>query len=148
MRLELLPSDFPITERPYETMAKDMGMSGTELIGELITLKDQGKIRRIAGMVAHRAVSYQGNAMAVWHVPADRIDAVGAKMAGFPEVSHCYERDTAGYWPYNLYTMVHGKNREDCSQIIERLAAASGITDYRVLFSVREFKKTSFSVRK
>lgn len=148
MRLELLPSDFPVTEKPYETMAKDMGMSGPELIEELTFLTNQGMIRRVAGMVAHRAVSYQGNAMTVWRVPLDQIDDVGAKMAEFPEVSHCYERDTAGYWPYNLYTMVHGQTREDCLKTIERLAAVSGITDYRILFSVREFKKTSFSVRK
>jgi siroheme decarboxylase len=146
--LEALPADFPITEKPYDVLARDIGITGNELIRELAVLMAEGYIRRIAGMVAHRAVSYEGNAMVVWCVPEDRIDTVGAIMAGFPEISHCYERDTAGYWAYNLYTMVHGKTRDDCLNVIERMVTASGISDHLVLFSVREFKKTSFSVRK
>lgn len=145
--LEALPTDFPITERPYETMARDMGITGEQLIKELALLKEKGIIRRISLMVAHRAVSYDGNAMVVWNVPAERVEEVGAVMALFSEVSHCYERATSGYWPYNLYTMVHGKTREACAAVIDAMASRSGIDDYRVLFSKREFKKTSFSVR-
>lgn len=145
--LEALPADFPITGRPYEAMAGAMGITGEQLIRELALLKEKGVIRRIAVMIAHRAVAYEGNAMVVWNVPAGRIEEVGALMAGFGEVSHCYERDTSGYWPYNLYTMVHGKTREACAAVIDRMASRSGIHDYRVLFSKREFKKTSFSVK-
>jgi siroheme decarboxylase len=145
--LEALPADFPITGRPYETMAGHMGITGEQLIEELALLKEKGIIRRISLMVAHRAVSYEGNAMVVWNVPAERVEEVGLVMAGFGEVSHCYERDTSGYWPYNLYTMVHGKTREACAAVIDAMASRSGINDYRVLFSKREFKKTSFSVR-
>ncbi len=145
--LEALPADFPITDRPYETMARNMGMTGEELIEELSFLKEKGVIRRIAVMVAHRAVSFEGNAMVVWRVPEDRIEEIGTLMADFKEVSHCYERDTAGYWPYNLFTMVHGKTREACTAVIDAMASLSGIHDYRILFSKREFKKTSFSVR-
>lgn len=145
--LEALPADFPITDRPYETMARNMGITGEELIEELSFLKGKGVIRRIAVMVAHRAVSFEGNAMVVWRVPEDRVEEIGTLMADFKEVSHCYERDTAGYWPYNLYTMVHGRTREACTAVIGAMASRSGIHDYRVLFSKREFKKTSFSVR-
>lgn len=145
--LEALPADFPITDRPYETMARKMGITGEQLLHELSRLKEEGVIRRISVMVAHRAVSYEGNAMVVWNVPAELLESTGSVMAGFEEVSHCYERDTAGYWPYNLYTMVHGRTREECLAVIEKMAARSGIRDYRVFFSKREFKKTSFSVR-
>lgn len=145
--LEALPADFPITDRPYETMARQMGMTGEQLIREITLLKEKGIIRRISVMVAHRSVSYEGNAMVVWNVPAERVEDVGAIMAGFSEVSHCYERDTGGYWPYNLYTMVHGKTREACTKVIAAMTARSGVDDYKVLFSIREFKKTSFSVR-
>ena len=145
--LEALPVDFPITDRPYETMAGQMGMTGEQLIREITLLMEKGIIRRISVMVAHRAVSYEGSAMVVWSVPADRVEEVGAIMADFSEVSHCYERATGGYWPYNLYTMVHGKTREVCTAVIASMAARSGINDYKVLFSKREFKKTSFSVR-
>lgn len=145
--LEALPADFPITDRPYDAMAAEMGISSEQLIRELALLKSRGVIRRISVIVAHRAVSYEGNAMVVWNVPAERVQQVGNIMAGFNEVSHCYERDTAGYWPYNIYTMVHGKTREECIRVIEAMAKRSGIRDYRMLFSKREFKKTSFSVR-
>lgn len=145
--LEALPADFPITDRPYDTMAARMGITGEQLIREIALLKERGIVRRVSVMVAHRAVSYEGNAMVVWNVPAERVEDVGAAMSGFSEVSHCYERDTAGYWPYNLYTMVHGKSRGECIAVIEEMARRSGIHDYRVLFSKREFKKTSFSVR-
>ncbi len=146
--LEALPADFPVSERPYDEMAKEMGMSGAALIDELVALKKAGIIRRIAAMVAHRSVSYEGNAMVVWRVPEAEVEKVGTVMAGFDEVSHCYERDTGGYWDYNLYTMVHGRTREECLATIARMASWSGIGDYRVLFSLREFKKTSFAVRK
>ncbi len=145
--LDALPADFPITDRPYDAMAAEMGISSEQLIRELALLKSRGVIRRISVIVAHRAVSYEGNAMVVWNVPAERVQQVGNIMAGFNEVSHCYERDTAGYWPYNIYTMVHGKTREECIRVIEAMAKRSGIRDYRMLFSKREFKKTSFSVR-
>ena len=146
--LETLPADFPVTERPYEDMAREMGITGQALIDELAALKAGGYIRRVSAMVSHRAVSYEGNAMVVWHVPDDEMERTGAIMAGFDEVSHCYERATGGYWPYNLYTMVHGRTPEECLAVIERMASQSGIGDYRVLFSLREFKKTSFTVRK
>ena len=145
--LETLPTDFPITDRPYEAMASTMGMTGEQLLEELVFLKERGIIRRVSVMVAHRAVSYEGNAMVVWNVPEERVESVGGVMAGFSEVSHCYESDTAGYWPYNLYTMVHGRTREECLAVIGEMARRSGIDDYRVLFSKQEFKKTSFSVR-
>jgi DNA-binding Lrp family transcriptional regulator len=93
-------------------------------------------------------VAYEGNAMVVWRVPEAEMEKTGAVMAGFDEVSHCYERDTGGYWDYNLYTMVHGRTREECLATVGRMASRSGIGDYRVLFSLREFKKTSFAVRK
>lgn len=144
---EVLPADFPIIERPYSEMAEAMGMSEGELLGELADLRDRGYIRRVAAMVSHRAVAYEGNAMVVWHVTENEIEKAGAVMAAFDEVSHCYERDTGGYWHYNLYTMVHGRTRQECLAVIEQMSEHSGIADYRVLFSVREFKKTSFAVR-
>ncbi len=142
-----MPADFPVTERPYEDMAKTMGASGRELMEELVLLRERGFIRRIAAVVSHRAVAYEGNAMVVWRADEDGIEKAGNIMAEFPEVSHCYERDTGGYWPYNLYTMVHGRTRQECLATIERMASHSGIGDYRVLFSTREFKKTSFTVQ-
>lgn len=144
--LAKIPSQFPLTDRPYKEMAEAIGISEHELIDTLKSLKASGALRRVAAMLAHRKVAYSHNAMVVWKVDEKDVEKVGAVMASFPEVSHCYERDTGGYWAYNLYTMVHGKHYEDCMKSIERIAHETGISDYHVLFSKREFKKTSFSV--
>jgi DNA-binding Lrp family transcriptional regulator len=144
--LEKIPSQFPLTDRPYKKMAKTIGISEHELIDTLKSLKASGVLRRVAAVLAHRKVAYSHNVMVIWKVDEKDVEKAGAVMASFPEVSHCYERDTGGYWAYNLYTMVHSKHYEDCMKSIERIACETGISDYRVLFSKREFKKTSFSV--
>jgi siroheme decarboxylase len=144
--LARIPSQFPLTNRPYKEMAETIGISETELIDTLKSLKASGVLRRVAAVLAHRRASYSHNAMVIWKVDEKDVERTGAVMASFPEVSHCYERDMGGYWAYNLYTMVHGKRYEDCMKNIERMAQETGIGDYRVLFSKREFKKTSFSV--
>jgi siroheme decarboxylase len=141
-----IPSQFPLTERPYKEMAEIMGMSEDELIDTLKSMKASGTVRRVAAALAHRKAAYSHNAMVIWKVDEKDVERIGGLMASFPEVSHCYERDTGGYWAYNLYTMVHGKRYEECVQSIERIARKTGISDYRIHFSKREFKKTSFSV--
>jgi DNA-binding Lrp family transcriptional regulator len=144
--LAKIPSQFPLTERPYREMARTMGMSEDKLIDTLKSLKASGALRRISAVLAHRKVAFSHNAMVVWKVNEMNVEKIGAVMASFPEVSHCYERDTGDYWSYNLYTMIHGKSYDDCIKSIERIARKTGIKDYRILFSKREFKKTSFSV--
>jgi DNA-binding Lrp family transcriptional regulator len=144
--LAKLPSQFPLVDRPYKEMAEAAGASEEELIGVLKSMKVSGVLRRVAAVLAHRKVAYSHNAMVVWNVDEKDVEKIGMVMASFPEVSHCYERDTGGYWEYNFYTMVHGKRYDECIKSVERIADKTGIKDYRIYFSKREFKKTSFSV--
>jgi DNA-binding Lrp family transcriptional regulator len=81
--------------------------------------------------------------MAAWRVPEDKIDEVGNAMASFREVTHCYQRKVEKDWLYNLYTMIHGESREECYRIAKRISQETGIRDYVLLFSEKEFKKTS-----
>src|SRR5665811_2045693 len=74
-----------------------------------------GEIRRFAASIGHRAIGITANAMCVWNVPDERIEGVGAIMAEFPEVTHCYERPRYPDWPYNLFTMVHSYTSEAVS---------------------------------
>ena len=83
------------------------------------------------------------NAMIAWRVQPDDVVRAGEIMASFEEVTHCYEREAAPDWPYNLYTVVHSRSREDCVKIASELSRASGVDDYKILFSEREYKKTS-----
>ena len=141
--LKLAQSGVPITSQPYLVWAKELGWSEEEVIRRLSDLEKEGIIRRFAATIGHRALGILANAMIAWQVPAGDVEATGSIFASFEEVTHCYERFTGFDWPYNLYTMVHSRSRDDCIKIALRLSAASGMNEYRILFSEKEYKKTS-----
>ena len=91
-----------------------------------------------------RRAGYAANAMGVWAAPEEdgEIERLGALMAGFRAVSHCYRRPSYPDWPYNLFTMVHGRSEQDCEQTLDAIAEATGLTGRLALYSTREFKKT------
>ncbi len=132
-----------LTKRPYLALGEEVGLSEEEVIRRLVSLEKEGVVRRFAATIGHLALGIVANAMIVWHVPAGQVERVGAVFAAAEEVTHCYERESAPAWPYNLYTMVHSRSREDCLRIAAELSCSSGIDDYRVLFSEKEYKKTS-----
>jgi DNA-binding Lrp family transcriptional regulator len=90
----------------------------------------------------HRSAGYKANAMGVWAVPEDRIEEIGPQMAGFARVSHCYHRPTYPDWPYSIFTMVHGHQAAECEETIAAIRDETGIDDYTLLWSVKEYKKT------
>jgi siroheme decarboxylase len=141
--LKLAQSGVPITSQPYLAWAKELGWSEEEVIDRLSDLEKEGIIRRFAATIGHRALGILANAMIAWQVPAGDVEATGSIFASFEEVTHCYERLTVPEWPYNLYTMVHSRSRDDCIKIALRLSQASGMNEYRILFSEKEYKKTS-----
>jgi len=144
--LQAIPYDFPICEKPYESIAKEAGIREGELITILRDLKSKGIIRRIAAILYHRKAAYMYNAMVVWEVPDNDVEKIGKIMAGFPEVSHCYERERGGYWKYNIFTMIHARTHEGCTNIAQRISEQTGIASYEMFLSKREFKKTSLMV--
>jgi len=103
--------------------------------------KEQGKIRRIGAIVNHFKVGLGGAAMVVWQVEPEQSEQVGSILADFEEVSHAYERRTYENWPYNIYTMVHGKSIEDVQQAVRRMSQACGISNFRILITEKELKK-------
>lgn len=131
------------SERPYQILGEMVGMSEQEVVDRLRTLQDEGIIRRFAATIGHRALGIVANAMIAWSAPSEDIERVGELLGSVDEVTHCYERATTPDWPYNLYTMVHSTSKEDCLDRARRLSQLSGITEYRVLFSEFEYKKTS-----
>lgn len=144
--LKTIPGDFPVVEMPYKEIADKTGISEARLLSELNKLKKEGIIRRIAAILYHRKALYTHNAMVVWKVKDDDVDRAGGIMASIPEVSHCYEREKGGYWDYNVYTMIHGKSLEDCKEIAGRISESTGIKDFQMFFSKREFKKIPLRV--
>jgi len=141
--ISLIQGDLPLDPRPFAVMADQLGITEDEFMERVRALKEEGVIRRFGATLRHQEAGISANAMVAWVVPEERIEEVGAAMAEFREVTHCYQRRTHEGWKYNLYTMVHGDNDEGCRQIAERMSSETGIKEYTLLFSEKEFKKTS-----
>lgn len=141
--LRVAQDGLELTERPYRVWGETLGISEEEVISRLQALKKEGIVRRFAATIGHRALGILANALIAWRVPPERVDEAGSIYAAAEEVTHCYERATAEDWPYNIYTMVHSRSREECLQIADRLSLRSGISEYIVLFSEKEYKKIS-----
>jgi methylthioribose-1-phosphate isomerase len=138
-----IQGDLPIVERPYEAIAAQLGVSENDLLDIMRSLVQRGIIRRFGATLRHQKSGFRSNVMVAWKVDPGRVDEVGKIMAGFRSVSHCYHRNATQQWPYNLYTMVHGKDEPACRQTARKMAAKAGVQDYALLFSRRELKKTS-----
>lgn len=140
-----IQGDIPIVSRPYQVLAEDIGIPEETFIQTLQDLTERGVIRRFGATLRHQKSGFQANAMTAWQVEEDRIEEVGRIMASFRAVSHCYRRDPADGWPYNLYTMIHGKNEEDCENTARKMSEKAGVGTYKLLFSRRELKKISMT---
>ena len=143
--ISLIQKDLPVHPRPFALMAEKIGISEEEFIGRVQRLKERGIIRRFGATLRHQQAGFKANAMIAWKTPEDSVTEMGKTLARFREVTHCYHRSPKGDWPYNLYSMVHGGSRDECREIAQRLSSATGLTDYAVLFSEKEFKKTSMA---
>jgi len=141
--LKAVQDGIELKERPYQSLGDTLGISEDEVLSRLRALIDEGIIRRFAATIGHRALGIVANAMIAWRVEPEDVDRAGKIMASFDEVTHCYERQSYPQWPYNLYTMVHSRDREECRNVARRISQATGISDYKILFSEREYKKTS-----
>ncbi len=144
----LLQGDLHITERPFLDLAKTLCECGYD-VDEAWVLDctrewvDTRVIRRFGAAIRHHRTGFSANAMGVWHCPEERAEEVGQIMATFKEASHVYQRPSAPTWPANLYTMIHGRSREECIEVAQRIREATGLEAPRLLYSVREFKKIS-----
>lgn len=138
-----LQEGLAIVPEPFEEVGRRVGMSPAQVIGKINQWKERGLIRRFGAILRHIEAGMAANAMVVWAVPAERVPEVGEAMASAREVSHCYERPTFEGWPYNLYTMVHARTPEECEQVAKRIGRLTGVTDYQLLYTTKEYKKES-----
>lgn len=135
-----------IEDRPFEALALGRGMTEKRLLAAIGSLRRRGVIRRFGAFVNHTKVGFRANALVVWRVKKAKADSTAVIFSSFDEVSHCYLRETARGWPYSLYTMVHAADRRKCSALIKKMSKASGIADFKVLFTRRELKKTRLDI--
>ena len=143
--LRFVQDDLPLTSRPYADFSKRENISESEIVSRLRRLKESGVIRRYGAVVRHRKAGYSANAMVVWMVHKHKLDEAASILNKSDSVSHLYERKTFPGWDYNLYSMIHAKSDEDLvvtlSSFVQQLD--SMISEYMILRSIREFKKTS-----
>ncbi|NPU92851.1 MAG: Lrp/AsnC family transcriptional regulator [Gammaproteobacteria bacterium] len=135
----------PLTARPYATLAQQIQASENDVIGQIQHWLDDGLIKRMGIVVRHHAIGYSANAMVVWNVPDELVDFVAEKMRVFPSVTLCYRRPRRlPDWPYNLFCMIHGRDRHWVLQQIEQLVQHAELQSIprAVLFSQRQFKQT------
>src|SRR6266498_3029473 len=140
--ISVTQEDLPLVERPFAAEADLIGTDEATLLDALRSFKERKLMRRFAAVMNHRNAGYKANAMGVWAVPEDRLEDVGPQMAGFALVSHCYRRPTYEDWPYSVFTMVHGKNARECEATIAAIRDETGIGEYALLWSIKEYKKT------
>jgi DNA-binding Lrp family transcriptional regulator len=126
---------------PFAPAARELGMPVRDLLDHLEDMRQRKALRRVAAILFHRRAGFSANGMGVWKVPEERILELGPRMAAYRGISHCYQRPTYPDWPYSVFTMAHGRSKEECDAILDTIAAETGIEERRTLYSSTEFKK-------
>jgi len=141
--IRALQGPMEATDRPYDAAAQELGISTEELLDRLRGMVDRKILRRVAAILYHRRAGFSANGMGVWKVPEEEILTTGAKMASFRGISHCYQRPTYEDWPYSVFTMAHGRSKEECDAILDSIAEECGMgpDDRATLYSSTEYKK-------
>ncbi|MBT3266808.1 Lrp/AsnC family transcriptional regulator [Candidatus Poribacteria bacterium] len=127
---------------PFAGPAAAAGVSQAELFAMAADMTERKMLRRFAAILRHQKAGYRVNGMGVWAVDPAKADAAGDVMSEFRNISHCYLRPTYPDWPYNVFSMIHGKSKEDCEAVAKAVQERTGIEEYTMLYSTREFKKT------
>jgi len=141
--IKALQGPMAAVERPYDEAAAELGIATEDLLERLRSMVDRKILRRVAAILYHRRAGFSANGMGVWKVPDEQIMEVGARMASFRGVSHCYQRPTYEDWPYSVFTMAHGRSKQECDAVLDSIAEDCGIVpDGRAtLYSSTEYKK-------
>lgn len=143
--IEATEAGLPLVPRPYEAIGTAIGIAGEEVIARLAAMQATGQVRRIGCVVDHYRLGWTANGMSVWDIDDARIAAIGAAVGGQERVSHCYQRPRRlPDWPYNLFAMVHGRDRAAVEAEVARIAGLIGAASrgHAILYSTRILKKT------
>lgn len=133
--------DLPDVAEPFAALGASIDMTGAEVVAHGARMIERGQMRRFAGIINHRRAGFRANGMAVWAVPPDRIRAFGDLVAGYRNVSHCYQRPTYPDWPYSVFSMLHSGTVAGVEEVAAAISRDTGVTDFGILFSTTEYKK-------
>ena len=133
--------DMPDVAEPFAAIGAAIGMTGVEVIARGQQMIESGHLRRFASIINHRQAGFRANGMAVWNVPPERTLEFGRFVAGYRNVSHCYQRPTYADWPYSVFSMLHHAKVSGVEETAAAIARDTGVTDFRILYSTTEYKK-------
>ena len=139
--IRALQGDMPVIPEPYAPAAAALNIPEERLLEHLRGMQERRLLRRVAAILFHRRAGFSANGMGVWKVPDEQIMEIGPQMASYRGISHCYQRPTYQDWPYSIFTMAHGRSKEECDAILDSIASETGIADRTTLYSSTEFKK-------
>jgi len=139
--IRALQGDMPVVSEPYAAAAAAVGVSQQAFLDHLSRMQERGILRRVAAILYHRRAGFSANGMGVWQVPEEQIPEIGRRMAAVRGISHCYQRPTYEDWPYSVFTMAHGRSKEECDAVLDAIAEQTGIHERATLYSSTEFKK-------
>jgi siroheme decarboxylase len=139
--IRALQGDMPVVSEPYAPAAAAVGLDQRAFLDHLAGMQERGLLRRVAAILYHRRAGFSANGMGVWRVPEEQILEIGRRMAAVRGISHCYQRPTYEDWPYSVFTMAHGRSKEECDAVLDAIAQQTGISERATLYSSTEFKK-------
>jgi DNA-binding Lrp family transcriptional regulator len=141
--IRALQGPMEVSDRPYDAAADAVGMDPSVFLEHLSGMVDRKLLRRVAAILYHRRAGFSANGMGVWRVPEDEIQETGRRMAAFRGISHCYQRPTYPDWPYSVFTMAHGRSKQECDAVLDSIAEECGLAgpDRATLYSSTEYKK-------
>ncbi|HEY2180365.1 MAG TPA: AsnC family transcriptional regulator [Solirubrobacteraceae bacterium] len=139
--IRALQGDMPVAAEPYAQAADDVGLTQEAFLDHLAAMQERGLLRRVAAILYHRRAGFSANGMGVWQVPDEQIEEIGRRMARVRGISHCYQRPTYDDWPYSVFTMAHGRSKEECDAVLDAIAEQTQIHERATLYSSTEFKK-------
>ena len=140
----------PLVTEPYRRVAEELGTSESDILSRVRRMTSLGLIRRIGVVPNHYALGYRANGMTVWDVEDSLVGKLGRRVGGLDFVTHCYRRPRhRPQWPYNLFAMVHGRDRREVEDKAEEIAAVLGpaCRARDVLYSTEILKKTGLRLR-
>jgi len=141
--ISLISQDIPLVNEPFKNLSLQLGIKQEVLLKRLNSYKKKDLLRKFCASLNHRKIGFEHNAMVVWNIPDELIDKAGSLMSAFAQVSHCYQRKKSADWNYNLYSMIHGRSKKECLDVVGQIYRKIGGQDYKVLFSLKEYKKTA-----
>jgi DNA-binding Lrp family transcriptional regulator len=139
--IRALQGDMPVVSEPFAPAAAQLGIEQDRLLEHLGGMQERRLLRRVAAILFHRRAGFSANGMGVWKVPDEQVMELGPRMAAYRGISHCYQRPTYADWPYSIFTMAHGRSKEECDAILDSIASETGVSDRATLYSSTEFKK-------